>query len=248
MSQMEGEAEELNKKLQTLQQQHNQAYELLKNLQAKESAEAPTPPRPQEKQLMVTPNEQNLWKFSGKHGHHELSKEDFIKNAKSAITSRGLPSPSRQILYSHKLRAMLKKKWNFTLKVTLKIGTWSLTSFKSLLARSILFPARKSLLTADRGKEIPFEHSPMPWENCKQNKSMSKLSNKDAALPIHLAENIRDPLLRKELKKIIRPLPEVSFLDTRKLFAGPKKTRSPVDCAPDRLHRIEPVLPLSPLS
>lgn len=38
MSQMEGEAEELNKKLQTLQQQHNQAYELLKNLQAKESA------------------------------------------------------------------------------------------------------------------------------------------------------------------------------------------------------------------
>ena len=60
MSQMEGEAEELNKKLQTLQQQHNQAYELLKNLQAKESAGDPNPTRPQEKQLMVTPNEQNL--------------------------------------------------------------------------------------------------------------------------------------------------------------------------------------------
>ena len=110
MSQMEGEAEELNKKLQTLQQQHNQAYELLKNFQAKESAGALTPPHPQEKQLMVTPNEKNLRKFSGKHGDHELSKEDFIKNAKSAITSGGLPSPSRQILYSHTLRAMLKKK------------------------------------------------------------------------------------------------------------------------------------------
>ena len=60
MSQMEGEAEELKKKLQTLQLQHNQAYELLKNLQAKESAGTPTPPHPQEKQLMVTPNEQNL--------------------------------------------------------------------------------------------------------------------------------------------------------------------------------------------
>ena len=197
---------------------------------------------------MVTPNEQNLRKFSGKHADHELSKEDFINNAKSAITSRGLPSLSRQILYSHTLRAMLKKKRDFTLKVTLKIGTGSLTSFKSLLARSVLFPARKSLLTADRGKAIPFEHSPIPWENCKQNKSMTKLSDKDAALPIHLAENTRDPLLHKELKKTITTLPEVFFLDTKKLFAGPKKTRSPVDCAPDRLHRIEPVLPLSPLS
>lgn len=61
---MEGEAEELNKKLQTLQQQHNQAYELLKNFQAKESAGALTPPHPPEKQLMVTPNEQNLRKRS----------------------------------------------------------------------------------------------------------------------------------------------------------------------------------------
>lgn len=77
---------------------------------------------------------------------------------------------------------------------------------------------------------------------------MTKLSDKDAALRIHLAEKIRDPLLCKELKKIIRTLPEVYFLDTKKLFAGPKKTRSPVDCAPERLHRIEPVLPLSPLS
>lgn len=77
---------------------------------------------------------------------------------------------------------------------------------------------------------------------------MTKLSDKDAALRIHLAEKIRDPLLCKELKKIIRTLPEVYFLDTKKLFAGPKKTRSPVDCASERLHRIEPVLPLSPLS
>ena len=42
---MEGEVEKLKKKLPTLQEQHNQAYELLKNLQDKESAgnSNPTP-------------------------------------------------------------------------------------------------------------------------------------------------------------------------------------------------------------
>ena len=46
---------------------------------------------------MVIPSEQNLRTFSGKHGDRELSKEDFIDNAKSAITLRGLPSQRRQI-------------------------------------------------------------------------------------------------------------------------------------------------------
>ena len=44
---------------------------------------------------MVIPNEQKLRKFSGRHGDNELSIEDFIDNAKSAITSRGLPFPEQ---------------------------------------------------------------------------------------------------------------------------------------------------------
>ena len=103
-------------------------------------------------------------------------------------------------------------------------------------------------MTADRGKAIPFRAFSRALRGLQAKQKYDQLSDKDAALRIHLSENIRDPLLCKELKKIIRTLPEVSFLDTRKLFAGPKKTRSPVDCAPDRLHRIEPVLPLGPLS
>ena len=55
---MEGEVEKLKKKLQTLQEQHNQAYELLKNLQDKESAGMPIPSHPREKQFVVIPSEQ----------------------------------------------------------------------------------------------------------------------------------------------------------------------------------------------
>ena len=92
---MEGEVEQLKQKLQKLEEEHNQAYQLLKTLQAKESPGAPTPSQPQEKQLVVIPNEQKLRKFSGRHSDNELSIEDFIDNAKSTITSRGLPLPEQ---------------------------------------------------------------------------------------------------------------------------------------------------------
>ena len=73
---MAGEVEELKRKLQKLEEEHNQAYQLLKTLQAKESPDAPTPSQLQEKQLVVIPNEQKLRKFSGRHGDNELSIED----------------------------------------------------------------------------------------------------------------------------------------------------------------------------
>ena len=44
---------------------------------------------------------------------------------------------------------------------------------------------------------------------------MTKSSGQDAALRDHFAENVKSPLLRKEIKKFIRPHPEVSFPDTR---------------------------------
>ena len=44
---------------------------------------------------------------------------------------------------------------------------------------------------------------------------MTKSSGQDAALRDHFAENVKSPLFRKEIKKFIRPHPEVSFPDTR---------------------------------
>ena len=44
---------------------------------------------------------------------------------------------------------------------------------------------------------------------------MTKSSGQDAALRDHFAENVKSPLLRKEIKKFIIPHPEFSFPDTR---------------------------------
>ena len=60
-----------------------------------------------------------------------------------------------------------------------------------------------------------FSHALRELQAKIQKKSVTKSSGQDAALRDHFAENVRDPLLRKELKKFIRTHPEISFLDTR---------------------------------
>ena len=60
-----------------------------------------------------------------------------------------------------------------------------------------------------------FSHALRELQAKIQKKSVTKSSGQDAALRDHFAENVRDPLPRKELKKFIRTHPEISFLDTR---------------------------------
>ena len=216
---MAGEVEELKQKLQKLEEEHNQAYQLLKTLQAKESPEAPTPSQPQEKQLVVIPNEQKLRKFSGRHGDNELSIEDFIDNAKSAITSRGLPLPEQANFVLSYLEGPAKEE----MKLYPKSDLTNSDKIFDLLQES--FGEKRSvpqLLKAfyDRrqreGETLPaFSHALRELQAKIEKKSVTKSSGQDAALRDHFAENVRDPLLRKELKKFIRTHPEISFLDTR---------------------------------
>ena len=96
----EEEVGALKTKLEALEEQQKQAHDLLKTMQAASQQQGTpgaedTPPKPETRQLVVVPNEHRLRKFSGRQGENELSIDDFIDNAKSAITSRGLP-PSEQ--------------------------------------------------------------------------------------------------------------------------------------------------------
>lgn len=54
-----------------------------------------TQPQPETRHLVAVPYEHRLRKFSGRQGENELSIDDVIDNAKSAITSRGLPRTSK---------------------------------------------------------------------------------------------------------------------------------------------------------
>ena len=214
---MEGEVEELKQKLQKLEEEHNQAYQLLKTLQAKESPGAPAPSQPQEKQLVVIPNEQKLKKFSGRHGDNELSMEEFIDNAKSAITSRGLPLPEQANFILSYLEGPAKEEMKLYPKSDLtnsdKIFDLLQESFGEKRSVPQLLKAFYDRRQREGETLRAFSHALRELQAKIEKKSVTKSSGQDAALRDHFAEK-RD-LLRKELKKFIRTHPEISFLDTR---------------------------------
>ena len=211
--------EQLKQKLQKLEEEHNQTYQLLKTLQAKESPGAPAPSQPQEKQLVVIPNEQKLKKFSGRHGDNELSIEDFIDNAKSAITSRGLPLPEQANFVLSYLEGPAKDEMKLYPKSDLtnsdKIFDLLQESFGEKRSVPQLLKAFYDRRQREGETLRAFSHALRELQAKIQKKSVTKSSGQDAALRDHFAENVRDPLLRKELKKFIRTHPEISFLDTR---------------------------------
>ena len=211
--------EQLKQKLQKLEEEHNQTHQLLKTLQAKESPGAPAPSQPQEKQLVVIPNEQKLKKFSGRHGDNELSIEDFIDNAKSAITSRGLPLPEQANFVLSYLEGPAKEEMKLYPKSDLtnsdKIFDLLQESFGEKRSVPQLLKAFYDRRQREGETLRAFSHALRELQAKIQKKSATKSSGQDAALRDHFAENVKDPLLRKELKKFIRTHPEISFLDTR---------------------------------
>ena len=207
--------EELKQKLQKLEDEHNQAYQLLKTLQAKESPGAPTPSQPREKQLVVIPNEQKLRKSSGRHGDNVLSIEDFIDNAKSAITLRGLPLSEQANFVLSYLEGPAKEEMKLYLTNSDQIFDLLQESFGQKRSVPQLLKAFYDRRQREGETLREFSHALRGLQSKIEKKSVTKSSGQDAALREHFAENARDPLLRKELKKFIRTPPEVSFLDTR---------------------------------
>ena len=207
--------EELKQKLQKLEDKHNQAYQLLKTLQAKESPGAPTPSQPREKQLVVIPNEQKLRKSSGRHGDNVLSIEDFIDNAKSAITLRGLPLSEQANFVLSYLEGPAKEEMKLYLTNSDQIFDLLQESFGEKRSVPQLLKAFYDRRQREGETLREFSHALRGLQSKIEKKSVTKSSGQDAALRDHFAENARDPLLRKELKKFIRTPPEVSFLDTR---------------------------------
>ena len=196
---MEGEVEELKQKLQKLEEDHNQAYQLLKTLQAKESPGAPTPSQPQEKQLVVIPSEQKLRKFSGRHGDNELSIEDFIDNAKSTITSRGLPPPEQANFILSYLEGPAKQEMKLYPKSELKNSDKIFDLLQESFGERSSVPQLLKAFYDRRQREgetlRAFSHSLRELQSKIEKKSVTKSSGQDAALRDHFAENVRDPLL-----------------------------------------------------
>ena len=168
---------------------------------------------------MVIPSEQKLRKFNGRHGDNELSIEDFIDNAKSTITSRGLPPPEQANFILSYLEGPAKQEIKLYPKSDLKNSDKIFDLLQESFGEKRSVPQLLKAFYDRRQREgetlRAFSHALRELQSKIEKKSVTKSSGQDAALRDHFAENVRDPLLRKELKKFTRTHPEVSFLDTR---------------------------------
>lgn len=220
MSEVEG----LKTKVAELEKQQTQAYELLKALQDKQTqqgAEAASPDSsaPGSRQLVVVPNEHKLRKFTGRPGENELSVEDFIDNCKSAITSRGLPPLEQANFILSYLEGPAKEEMKLFAKSDLKEPEKIFDRLRESFGEKRSVPQLLKAFYDRRQKEgetlRSYSHALRDLQTKIQKKSQSKSSNDDHALRDHFIDNVRDPLLHKEMKKFVRTHPEISFLDAR---------------------------------
>ena len=219
----EEEVAALKTKISQLEDQQKQAHDLLKTLQAAtQKQDTPgaqaTPPQQETRQLVVVPNEHRLRKFSGRQGENELSIDDFIDNAKSAITSRGLP-PSEQanFIFSY-LEGPAKEEIKLYPKSGLKEPEQIFNRLQESFGEKRSVPQLLKAFYDRRQREgetlRSYSHALRELQ-AKILKKQPKTSDSDSALRDHFVENVRDSLLRKELRKFVRNHPSISFLDVR---------------------------------
>ena len=205
------EVEHLKKKIEELEEHQKQAYELLKTLQAKETPEAQTPQTPAEaKQLVVIPNEHKIRKFSGEHGDSQLPIEDFIDSVNSALASRGVATSEQ----AHFILSYLELFEKTELDTPEKIFNRLQKAFGEKRSVPQLLKAFYDRHQKDGETLRSFSHALRAFQS-KIHKKGQKSSLTDHDLRDHFVDNVRDDLLKKELKKLLRTHPDVSFLDVR---------------------------------
>ena len=219
----EEEVAALKTKITALEDQQKQAQDLLKTLQAATQKQATpgaqaTPPQPETRQLVVVPNEHQLRKFSGRQGENELSIDDFIDNAKSAITSRGLPSSEQANFIFSYLEGPAEEEIKLYPKSSLKEPEAIFNLLQESFGEKRSVPQLLKAFYDRRQQEgetlRSYSHALRDLQ-AKILKKQPKMSDSDSALRDHFLENVRDSLLRKELRKFVRDHPSVSFLDVR---------------------------------
>lgn len=177
-----------------------------------------TSPQMETRQLVVVPNAYRLRKFIAWQGENEPSINDFIDNAKSGITSRGLPSSDQANFILSYLEGPAKEEIKLFPKSDLKepeqiFGVLQ-ESFGEKRSVSQLLKAFYDHRQQEGETLWSYFHA-LRDLHTKIQKKQSKTSNYDHALRDHFVENVRDSLFRKELRKFAHTHPSISFLDTR---------------------------------
>ena len=205
-----GSASDLKALVERLSAQHDEALKQLAALKAQQ--EKPPVTR------LVIPRERKLRRFSGSPDS-SLSVDEFVEEAVSIFQAREMPPHEALDLIVSHLDSPAKD------EVKLHPASYRNTAKKIIGILKEAFGEKRSLPQLmksfyDRKQKsdetlMEYSHALRDLFSKVTRASPSSASSEDKTLRDQFVEHVRESFLRRELKKLIRGRPDISFLDVR---------------------------------
>lgn len=212
----EEEIKSLMEKVEAMQKEQHEARKKLDELQTAQPSS--TSASGDAAKFIVLPRERKVQKFSGKTDSTQ-GVDEFIDDVKAVFSSRKMSTEEQvDFILSHlhgTARDELKMYPESERKNPKRIFDILNDVFGEKRSRSQLLKAFYDRRQRDGESLRDFSHALSELWRRVEKKDSAGLSNPDKAIRDQFAENVRDALLKKELKRNIRKHPDISFLDVR---------------------------------
>ncbi|KAK0150653.1 hypothetical protein N1851_008246 [Merluccius polli] len=171
-------------------------------------------------QALYLPRERRCSKFSGSRTDGTLSIEEWTEEAQSCIRSRYLSDLEKAMfLYDH-LEGEARSEIKYRPVAVRENPTEMISVLKEVYgcSKSYVYWQQRFFDRKQKEAESLFEFSHALMDlmvKVKQSK-LDSIANADMVLRDQFCENVRDPMLRRELKKLVRANVSSSLLDVRR--------------------------------
>ncbi|KAK0155123.1 hypothetical protein N1851_002542 [Merluccius polli] len=171
-------------------------------------------------QALYLPRERRCSKFSGSRTDGTLSIEEWTEEAQSCIRSRYLSDLEKAMfLYDH-LEGEARSEIKYRPVAVRENPTEMILVLKEVYgcSKSYVYWQQRFFDRKQKEAESLFEFSHALMDlmvKVKQSK-LDSIANADMVLRDQFCENVRDPMLRRELKKLVRANVSSSLLDVRR--------------------------------
>lgn len=173
-----------------------------------------------QEQAFYLPRERRCPKFSGSATAGSLSVEEWVEEAQSCIRSRHMSAFEKALFLFDHLEGEARNEIKYRPTATRENPDLIIKVLKEVYGcpKSYVYWQQRFFDRKQKEQESLFEfsHALMAlMDKVKQAKSDS-LRNPDIVLRDQFCENVCDPMLRRELKRLVRESGELSLLDVRK--------------------------------
>ena len=213
------ELADLQKKVEELTRQYAEAQATLEEMQDQQAEPQAASASTTKQRVVVLPRERRLKKFSGKKTDNEQTVEDFVDEIKAVFKAREMsPGEQADFIKSHLEGPAKEETKIYSAKDRddpdrlMQILLHAFGEKRSLPQLLKLFYERKQ---KDGETLRAFSHGLRELLGRATKVDPKAVVDQDKTLRDQFAGNVRDTLLRKELKRFTREHPEITFLDVR---------------------------------